>query len=106
MKLHLPVHSGSIGHIDKYGYGGKASTWDYPSLGLERMVFKSTTGGIVYPELFGVKPTFKDKPYWAPFQEWGKWEPTYKLPDGRVLVAVSYDGQYAFQEKEIDDDES
>jgi len=104
MTLHLPVRSGTIGHRDQWGFGDTAATFDYPSLGLKRMVFKTTTGGFEYPELFGVKPVFTGKPYYAPTLEWGRWKPTWYLPDGRVLVAIEHEVMYAFEEKEIDDD--
>lgn len=91
--IHRPVRTGSIGKIDKWGFGSCASTWDYPTLGLAGVILTTTVGGVSYPAIQGVRAEFPGKPYYAPLQHWGDYTPTWTLPDGRVIVARVVDGQ-------------
>lgn len=96
--IHRPVKTGSIGKIDKWGFGSSASVVSYPTLGIDHCVTTSTTGGVRYPSIDGVSPKFHGRPEYAPLQAWGTYSPTYDLPDGRVIVAVMLDGERCFEE--------
>ncbi len=98
MIIHLPVRTGSIGAMDPWGFGSRASVWDYPTLGLQGIVTTSTTGGVLYPRIGGVRPRFSDRGDYAPDQYWGQYQPTWTLPEGRVIHAVLREGQRVFIE--------
>jgi hypothetical protein len=97
---HRPVRSGSVGKVDSWGFGSRATVWDYPTLGLRRVVTSTTTGGVRYPAVEGTHPEFgPERPDYAPDQRWGQWSPVYRLPSsGRVLRPCLVDGLRCFIE--------
>jgi len=98
MIIHKPVRVGSVGKVDTWGFGSRATVWDYPTLGLRGVVTTGSTGGIRYPRIQGVDPEFNDLPDYTPLIHWGDYEPTYHLTGGRVLRAVLIDGERCFVE--------